>query len=82
MKADPCFFARILVLNYKEGLIMLVLKILFIVLNTAILVLGMWEDIADDLRYRFKDNSRILKFLRLKPPKKKDPFSMITTLWE
>lgn len=61
---------------------MLVLKILFIVLNTAILVLGMWEDIADDLRYRFKDNSRILKFLRLKPPKKKDPFSMITTLWE
>jgi len=52
---------------------MLVLKILFIVLNTTILVWAMWEDIADDLRYRFKDNSRILKFLRLKPPKKKRP---------
>ena len=61
-------------------------KILFflMVVVPAIVIplVALREDIADDLRYRFKDNSRILKFLRLKPPKKKDPFSMITTLWE
>lgn len=61
-------------------------KILFflMVVVPAIVIplVALREDIADDLRYRFKDNNRILKFLRLKPPKKKDPFSMITTLWE
>lgn len=61
-------------------------KILFflMVVVPAIVIplVALREDIADDLRYRFKDNSRILKFLRLSPPKKKDPFSMITTLWE